>query len=85
MKFCRLINSIVSNQKVGVFLLMSLMFLLAGCGDDDVLGDCYAVEYLKTDAIRKFNIHKNYVGTIGVLLEPLYGLSHRAQCRHYAA
>ena len=36
MKFCRLINSIVSNQKVGVFLLMSLMFLLAGCGDDDV-------------------------------------------------
>lgn len=36
MIFCRLIDSIVRNQNVGIFLLMSLVLLFVECGRDDV-------------------------------------------------
>ena len=36
MIFCRLIDSIVRNKNVGIFLLMSLVLLFVECGRDDV-------------------------------------------------
>ena len=58
MNYCRLINSLVHSQHIGVFLLMSFMFLLSGCGNDDV---DYPTDYRYVDILT---VLKNDKGMI---------------------
>lgn len=58
MNYCRLINSLVHSQNIGVFLLMLFMLLLSGCGNDSV---DYPTDYRYVDILT---VLKNDKGMI---------------------